>query len=250
MITQLHHEGFPIAGTCSLLGISRSGYYERHHGLPSRRAQEDQRLGDQVQQIFLHHRRRYGARRIAAELRARGSPCGPRRVARLMKQRGLKALQPKSFRPRTTQSRHRLGFSPHLLAEAEVPPDLNAVWLGDITFVRLQPARFAYLAVLMDWCSRRVVGWALEEQMKEALVLGALRRATAERQPPPGLIHHSDRGGSPNRPLCEPALDRRRCLENKEVTSKAHLQDSTLVKPNRERTSRSSPSQREEKQRT
>jgi transposase InsO family protein len=148
-----------------------------------------------VRQIFWEHKRRYGARRIAAELAARGEACGPGRVARLLKQLGLQAIQPRSFRPRTTQSRHPLGYSPNLLLGAPPPSGINQVWLGDITFVPLAGARFAYLALLMDLYSRRIVGWELDEHMTEALVLAALREAIGARQPGPGLIHHTDRGG-------------------------------------------------------
>lgn len=148
-----------------------------------------------VRAIFLEHRRRYGARRIAAEMTARGRPCGPARVARLMKAMGLVAIQPRSFRPRTTRSRHHLGYSPHRLLDAPPPAEINRVWVGDITYLPLKTGRFAYLALLMDLCSRRIVGLRLDDHMTEPLVLDALRDAIAQRQPAPGLIHHTDRGG-------------------------------------------------------
>jgi putative transposase len=195
VITRLDHEGFPVAAVCQALGVSRAGYYAHTRGAVGPRDQEDARLRPLVRQIFWEHKRRYGARRIAAELAARGEACGPGRVARLLKQLGLQAIQPKSFRPRTTQSRHPLGYSPNLLLEAPPPSGINQVWLGDITFVPLAGSRFAYLALLMDLYSRRIVGWELDGQMTEALVLAALREAIAARQPTPGLIHHTDRGG-------------------------------------------------------
>lgn len=130
-----------------------------------------------------------------AELQAQGECCGPRRVARLLKELDLQAIQPKSFRPRTTQSRHPLGYSPNLLLEAPTPSGINQVWLGDLTYIPLHPARFAYLALLMDLSSRRIVGWDLQESMTEALVLVVLRQAIHARQPGPGLLHHTDRGG-------------------------------------------------------
>jgi putative transposase len=107
----------------------------------------------------------------------------------------LQAIQPRSFRPRTTQSRHPLGYSPNLLLEAKPPSGINQVWVGDITFVPLAGSCFAYLALLMDLYSRRIVGWELDEHMTEALVLAALRTAIGQRQPDAGLIHHTDRGG-------------------------------------------------------
>jgi putative transposase len=195
VITQLGHEGFPVAAVCQALDVSRAGYYAHARGAAGTREQEDARLRPLVRQIFWEHKRRYGARRIAAELAARGAACGPGRVTRLLKQLGLQAIQPKSFRPRTTQSRHPLGYSPNLLLEAPPPSAINQVWLGDITFVPLAGGRFAYLALLMDLYSRRTVGWELDEHMAEPLVLAALRAAIAARQPEPGLIHHTDRGG-------------------------------------------------------
>src|SRR5262249_61133092 len=101
---------------------------------------------------------------------------------------GGHSIQPRSFRPRTTQSRHPLGSSPNLLLEAAPPGGINQVWLGDITFVALAGARFAYLALLMDLDSRRLVGWELDEQMTEALGLAALRGATGWRHPGPALL--------------------------------------------------------------
>lgn len=195
MITRLGDEGFPVAAVCQALGVSRAGYYAHTRREAGPREQDDARLRPRVRQIFWEHKRRYGARRIAAELAARGEACGPGRVARLLKQLGLQAIQPKSFRPRTTQSRHPLGYSPNLLLEAPPPCGINQVWLGDITFVPLAGGRFAYLALLMDLYSRRIVGWELAKHMAEALVLAALRQAIAARQPGPGLIHHTDRGG-------------------------------------------------------
>ena len=195
VINQLQDAGFPLAVVCHTLGVSRAGYYAHTQGRVSLRAQEDARLRPVVQQIFWEHKRRYGARRIAAELAARGETCGPGRVARLLKQLGLQALQPRSYRPRTTQSRHPLGYSPNLLLGSVPPSGINQVWVGDITSIPLAGARFAYLALLMDLYSRRVVGWELDDQMTEALVLAALRQAIRLRQPKPGLIHHTDRGG-------------------------------------------------------
>jgi transposase InsO family protein len=195
VIRQLEQAAFPVAVVCQTLGISRAGYYAQADAGAGPRAQEEARLRPQVAAIFWEHKRRYGARRIAAELQARGEACGPGRVARLLKQLGLQAIQPRSFRPRTTQSRHPLGYSPNLLLEAAPPSGINQVWVGDITYIPLAGARFAYLALLMDLYSRRVVGWELDEQMTEVLVLAALRQGIGQRQPKPGLIHHTDRGG-------------------------------------------------------
>ena len=99
-----------------------------------------------IRGIFREHRRRYGARRIAVELAARDEPCGRRRVGRLMHQMGLVAIQAKSFKPRTTDSRHGLGYSPNLLVDAPPPEGINQLWVGDITYVPLVGGEFLYLA--------------------------------------------------------------------------------------------------------
>lgn len=194
-IRHLEEEPFPVSLLCESLGVSRSAYYAwRDDGVSARR-REDNRLRPMVRSVFWEHRRRYGARRIAAELAARDEPCGRRRVGRLMHEMGLVAIQPKSFKPRTTDSRHRLGYSPNLLVDAPPPDGINQLWVGDITYVPLCGGEFLYLAMLMDRFSRRIVGWHLQDSMRESLVLAALRAAVALRQPNPGLIHHTDRGG-------------------------------------------------------
>jgi putative transposase len=148
-----------------------------------------------VRRVFWQHKRRYGARRIALELAALGEPCGVDRVAKLLKIQGLQAIQPKSFKPKTTDSDHTLGYSLNLLLRTPPPVELNRVWVTDITYIPLKEKTFAYLALALDLCSRRVIGWSLAEHMTEMLVVDVLHQAIRARQPPPELIHHSDRGG-------------------------------------------------------
>lgn len=195
MIGNLHQKGYPVASLCQTLQVSRSGYYTFRQGYLSNRKQADQVLRPQIRAIFWDHERRYGARRIAQELSSRGVRCGTRRVGRLLREMDLKAIQPESYRPRTTDSRHRLGYSPNLLLEAPIPTDINQVWVGDITYVPLKGGMFLYLATLMDLYSRRIVGWELRSTLKEPLVLAVLRSAIRLRGPAPDLIHHTDRGG-------------------------------------------------------
>jgi len=192
-------ERFAASAVCDLLEVSRSGFYAWRSGAESLREKRDQELAPVIREVFWHHRRRYGARRVAVELSSRGIACGVARVARLLKTLGFQAIQPQSYRPRTTQSRHRLGYNQNLLSGRAAPERINEVWVGDITYIplgtRTSRGRFGYLALLMDLCSRRIVGWEYGSAMDEELVLGALRRAIRERQPPPALIHHTDRGG-------------------------------------------------------
>jgi transposase InsO family protein len=196
LIEQLALEGsFPVATVCDTLTVSRAGYYAWRTERKSSREQRDRTLMPLIRDIFWKHKRRYGARRVAMELAAAGQSCGVARAAKLLKMQGLKAIQPKSFKPKTTDSRHKLGYNPHLLLAAPPPENVNRVWVADITYIPLRNGSFAYLALLMDLYSRRVVGWRLAEQMTEELVLDALHQAIRSRQPLPGLIHHSDRGG-------------------------------------------------------
>ncbi len=188
-------ESFPVSVLCQCLNVSRSAYYAWRQDGVCARQRDDNRLRPLVRGVFREHRRRYGARRIAVELAARDEPCSRRRVGRLMDEMGLVAIQPKSFKPRTTDSRHSLGYSPNLLLDAPPPDGINRLWVGDITYVPLVGSDFLYLAMLMDRFSRRIVGWDLQDHMRESLVLAALRAAIALRQPRPGLIHHTDRGG-------------------------------------------------------
>ena len=194
-MSDLRQQGFPVAALCRTLQVSRSGYYAWRQGHLSERTAEDRCLMPRIRAIFREHKRRYGARRIARELSSCQTCCGPRRVGRLMRAMELVAIQPKSFRPRTTDSRHRLGYSPNLLLDSPPPSGINRVWVGDITYVPLKGNGFLYLAMLMDLYSRRIIGWELQAHMKEPLVLAALRSAIASRQPAAELIHHTDRGG-------------------------------------------------------
>jgi transposase InsO family protein len=188
-------EVFPLAVVCDVLAVSRAGYYAWLSESETLRQKKDQELMPLVCDIFWRHKRRYGARRIAVELSASGYPCGVDRAAKLLKIQGLQAIQPKSFRPKTTASRHRLGYSPNLLLRSPAPKTINRIWVCDLTYIPLRGGEFAYLALVLDLCSRRIVGWNLAERMEEALVYQALQHAIRDRQPPSGLIHHSDRGG-------------------------------------------------------
>jgi transposase InsO family protein len=185
----------PVSEICQFLQVSRSAYYAWQAARPTQREDDDLELAPLVRVIFQRHRRRYGTRRIVEELRDLDRACGRRRVAKLLKMQGLKALQPKSFKPRGTESRHRLGFNPNLLLELNDVERVNQLWVGDITYIPMEGGKFSYLATLLDRYSRRIVGWQLARDMTEQLVLGALRQAIGARQPAANLVHHTDRGG-------------------------------------------------------
>lgn len=148
-----------------------------------------------IVETFQQHRRRYGVRRLVVELKAKGINVGSYQVRQVLHQNGLKAIQPRSFVPRTTDSRHPYPISPNLLLERPFPIGPNQVWVGDITYIAMANGGFMYLAVWMDLYSRRIIGWQLEDNMKETLVMAAFKKACQNRSPQQGLIIHSDRGG-------------------------------------------------------
>ena len=178
-----------------MLAVSRSAYYAWRNGEPSKRVLADEALSHRVRTIFWCHRRRYGTRRIASELADQAVVCSPRRVAKLLKMQGLRAIQPKSFVPKTTDSRHRLGDSPNRISEPITVKAVDRLWVGDITYLPLRRGGFCYLAVLMDFWSRDIVGWSIADSMTEELTRTVLCRSIHDRQPQPGLMHHTDRGG-------------------------------------------------------
>jgi len=185
-----HYQVEELAQT---LEVSASGFYAHQHKSQGVRAQQDRTLAQQIQPLFEQSRRTYGSPRITVALRRRGHRCGKNRVARLMRQNGLRARQKRRFVPRTTQSDHPLPIAPNWLAKVPAPLRPNQIWLVDITYVATAEG-WIYLAVVLDGCSRKVVGWAMDVSLETSLVTEALNRAQKERRPFPGLLHHSDRG--------------------------------------------------------
>ena len=153
-----------------------------------------QQLKQLVRNCYFENRRRYGARRIQKAL-ARGGIClGRARVRRLMKEEDLKAIQPKRFTPRTTDSRG-VKAAPNVLAETELEEcAVGKIIVGDITYIRLRNGRFCYLAVWQDKVTRRIIGWSLSETMTAELVVSALKKAIQKGKLRAGAIIHSDRG--------------------------------------------------------
>ena len=175
---------------CALAGVSRAGYYR--HWQASAPRQEETAVRDAIQSIALANRR-YGYRRIAAQLRRDGLLVNRKRVLRLMRVDNLLCLRVKSFVPATTESRHGWQVVPNLTRDL-VLTGLDQLWVADITYVRLLE-EFVYLAIVLDAFSRRVIGWALQDHVQAGLTVAALTMALAARQPAYGsLIHHSDRG--------------------------------------------------------
>jgi putative transposase len=190
MITLIAEKtGGSIRLVCKVLEEARSSFY--HASTPTATHVADASLGELIETVFRRHRRRYGYRRVGAELSDHGVTCAPARVRRLMAQRALHALQPKNFLPKTSDGRADKP-SANLLCGQPLPQAPDQVWAGDITFIPTSTG-WLYLAVVIDLCSRRIVGWSLADHMRSDLVLDALRQALQTR-PTHGAIFHSDRG--------------------------------------------------------
>ncbi len=183
-----HNHGLSIRQKCKTLQVSRVGYYrflER-----SKPVADDIDLRDQIQRIALQWPS-YGYRRITAELKRRGKVVNRKRVLRLLRQDNLLCLRKKRF-VRTTRSDHDFAVYPNLISSFRANA-INQLWVSDITYIRLQ-YEFIYLAVIIDAFSRRCVGWSLARYLDNRLAIEALQMALKKRQPPAGLIHHSDQG--------------------------------------------------------
>jgi transposase InsO family protein len=174
---------------CELAGVSRVGYYRQlSQNEPD---QEEMEVREAIQQIAVRHRRRYGYRRMSWELRNQGMRVNHKRVLRLMQEDNLLAVRQRRF-VSSTDSRHPLEVHANLAAHMQ-PTSVQQLWVADITYIRLR-TEFVYLAVVLDRFSRRVIGWALDRTLTARLTIAALQQAIDSRQPPPGLVHHSDRG--------------------------------------------------------
>jgi len=178
-----------IERMCQLAEVSRAGFYRSLQ--EQQPQQEEMELRTAIQQIFVEHRRRYGYRRVTKELRRRGLVGNRKRVERLLKEDNLLAVQPRAFLV-TTDSKHQLEIYLNLASRMKLT-GINQLWVADITYIRLK-TEFVYLAVILDRFSRKVLGWALDRTLTARLPKAALELAIAQRQPPPGLVHHSDRG--------------------------------------------------------
>jgi putative transposase len=175
-----------------LLGVSRSGYYRFRGNRTSARAQADETLRARITGIHRHSRGIYGSPRITRELVKEGTRLGKNRVARLMREAGLTGVGRRRRGVRTTRQDSRLPVSPNLIKYLPVTGP-NQVWVADITYVDTDEG-WGYLAAVLDLWSRKIVGWAFKPHMESTLVCKALENALLQRRPPPGLIHHSDRG--------------------------------------------------------
>lgn len=227
-----HQDEYSIGLMCQLLKVARSSYYaylRSVHKEPSKREQENASLLEKIKVIFERSKRRYGSPRVHAELKRQGESCSLGRVKRLMRQAGLYAISHKKYKPKQEKAEAGVTETNNLLLEgANKPTAINQVWQSDITFVPTDEG-WLYLAGTMDGFSRRMVGYAMADNMKTDLVIQALRSAVRRRNPDKGLIHHSDKGSQYTSYAFQTELDNQNmrpsftgtgaCLDNASIES-------------------------------
>jgi len=188
-ITHLDGEG-DTRRLCHLLGVSRSGYYAAR--ARAQRPRAPCAAGAHLERVFAASGRTYGSRRLAKTLQAEGTAVGRYRVRTLMRERSLRPVWRRRF-VTTTQRDERASVAENHLDRQFAPAGPDQAWASDITYIPTATG-WSYLAVILDLYSRKVVGWSIDRQMPASLVCDALRMALAQRQPPPGLLLHSDQG--------------------------------------------------------
>jgi putative transposase len=177
---------------CRMLQVSRQGFYQWRDRPPSQRQIDDAALTERIRRIHLGHGGRVGVRRVRDELRRAGVVCSHKRVHRLMRAAGLRGVHPRPYKRTTLPDR----FDPRLadlVARDFAPRAPNLTWVGDVTYIKTW-AGWAFCATVIDCYSRKVVGFALADHMRTDLIIDALRMAIIHRDPPAGVIFHSDRG--------------------------------------------------------
>lgn len=178
---------------CRAMGVTRGGYWSWVRRRPGKRQQTDGVLLADIMRIHGEKRRVYGSPRIHQHLEREGIHCGRKRVERLMRENGIRAKQARKFKPRTTDTDPNLPVAPNILNRQFVRQRPDEAWVGDMTCIATEEG-WLYLAALMDLYSRRIVGWAMGDRIDRYLPLRALDMAAQRRRPPPGLLHHTDRG--------------------------------------------------------
>lgn len=219
---------YSITALCQALEVWASGYYdwEQRKSSPGPRALEERQLRSEITRIHQDSRQSYGAPRVQMALRGQGRRHGRNRIARLMREQGLFGRQKRRYRLRTTDSNHDQPIAPNRLAQLPRASRPNQIWAADITYVATAQG-WVYVAAIVDLYSRRIVGWALSQQINTALVLLAFSMALTHRQPPAGLVFHSDRG------VQYASLEYRQALEAAQLISsmsrKANCYDNAVM---------------------
>lgn len=189
-----HRGGCPVVRRCVLLGVTASGYYAWRERPESTRARQDRVLAVQIAAIFHAFDQVYGSPRVWQELRETPEPtlCSRKRVARLMREHKLRAVQARKFK-HTTNSDHAHPIAPNILAGTPPATRPDQVYVTDATYIWTREG-WLYLAAVLDLYSRRIVGWSVSHRLTRSLMLEALQKTVRQRRPQPGVLHHSDRG--------------------------------------------------------
>jgi putative transposase len=187
-----HQNEIPVRRLCYVLNVSRSAYYTWYQSTATVRDHENEELLEHILDIHQQSRQTYGSPRIWHALRHQGIRCSCKRVARLMRLHGIRAKMVRRFKV-TTRSRSTDMITPDLVQRQFTIQQPNRVWTSDITYIWTREG-WAYLAVVLDLCSRMIVGWEVSSRLTADLVTTAVRRALYWRRPDEDLILHSDRG--------------------------------------------------------
>lgn len=190
---QEHRQEFSVKRMCRVLGVTASGYYAWQPEKAGPRELENRRLVEQIRAEYKTSRRTYGSPRIQARLVRQGIACGRHRVARLMRREGISPQKRHKWHPVTTQRQRGVIPAPNHLNQDFSATVINEKWVSDFTYIDTAQG-WLYLAIVLDLFSRKVVGWAMAEQMDTALVEAAWRMAVQGRRPSSSLLHHSDQG--------------------------------------------------------
>lgn len=188
-----HADKYPVSLLCKVFGVSRSGFYEWSLRLESKRASSNRKLLVLIRASYEQSRQSYGAVRVCHDLRKQGEDFCKNRIARLMKQAGLKSVHRLKYRPQTTQSKHGHRVSPNVIAQDFTSSRENEKWGCDISYISTGEG-WLYLAIVMDFYSRKIVGYEMGHSLSSELCCRALEKACLLRKPPEDLVHHSDRG--------------------------------------------------------
>lgn len=184
---------YPVRELCAVLEVTRSGYYAWRGGEETAREASNRLWIERIRRIYEDNKGRYGSPRVTEELLREGHVCNRKRVERLMRQYGLKALSSRKRRVCTTNSDHDQPVAPNLLLGRAAPTRTDEVWVADITYVPTAEG-WLFLAGVMDLYSRQILGWSVWESLHAGGAVQALQRALAKRRPTKGVLHHSDRG--------------------------------------------------------
>lgn len=184
-----YRDRFKLKRMSKVLRVSRSGYYQWRKRLPSNRERDNERLLEQIREVYTSRRRVYGSPRITAEINSKGTQCGKNRVARIMKANRIRAELKRGFR-KTTDSKHNYALAANLLIHRS---QTERLWASDITFIPTREG-WLYVSAIMNVETRKIIGLSMSNRLSEELTAAALKQAVARQKPPEGLIHHSDRG--------------------------------------------------------